>query len=244
VGHPRGAGNGHGNGNGARREAGADSSVVVAIGEKQAADVAPDSSHTGGVSSILPWKRPNDQLRVGYERVGVMLEALHAHFERQDRRVTQMNESLARVADTLEQLAVGQKTQGDCISSIAGAVEGARQHARTLSSSLGQLPSTMAAQAEAARALARHMDSAQAGQAQVVEGLNRFGTAVDTLRESGAAQVAALLRMRQRDEDQKEALTTFIREHNRRLLVAMCVTVACATVALAVGVLIILRAPG
>lgn len=238
---PSSNGNGHA-GRGENGENGShDSSVIVALGEKPAAGLT-NSTHDHGISAILPWKKPGlERLRDDYGRVLNLLDSLQTHFERQDRRSEQMNDVLARIAGAMDDFAAAQRVQGESIASIAGAVDAARQTAKSLSGALGQMPASMAAQAEAVRAIARQMESAHATEAQMVESLQRFGVAVDTLRESGAAQVGALQRMRQRDDEHQEALKGFIKDQNRRMLFVLTAAVLSAAAAVAVGVVILLR---
>jgi len=208
----------------------------------EATAVEPRRAFTGA-ATLLPWRRPSvEQLQEGYQRVSRMLEAMQDHFERQDRRAEQMTESLTRVARTLEQLAEAQRSQGECIAAIATNVDAAGKHAGALSSALNQMPASLQAQAEAVRAIARQMEASQETDIQLVTSLQRFGVAVDALRESGAAQFDALQRLNERGADDKDALQAFIRDQNRRFLFALLGLGAVIVAGLSLATALLLRA--
>jgi len=164
-----------------------------------------------------------DQLRDGYDRVLEVMDAIQAHFERQDHRAEQMSQSVERVASTLERLAETQSVQRDALASISTQVDAARKHASTLSATLMEMPASMHAQAEMVRAIAKRLEVSQETDVQLVGSLERFGAAVDALRESTSAHVATLHRMQASDSDMKESLKGVIREQGKRFFAAMVV---------------------
>lgn len=200
------------------------------------ADVLDEKPQPERPNFIAPWTRRSaslDQLRDGYDRVVRMMDAMSQHFERHDRRAEQMTESVIRMAGTLEKLAESQRLQGEFIQTIAKGVDAAGRTTGALSNTLGQLPATLTAQAEAMRAVARQMETSQQTESQLVHSVQRFGLAVDTLRESGAVQVETLQRLHAGDHEQREALKGFIREQSRRFIwvIAIAATLGLLTVA-------------
>jgi hypothetical protein len=153
------------------------------------------------------------------DRVLELMDAMQQHFEKQDRRAEELAESVNRVGEYLERLADAQRAQGDCIATIANQVSAAGRHTARLSETLADLPSSLSAQAQVARNIARQMESSQQTDRELTTSLQQFGTAVDALRESGTVQVQTLQKLHAAGQQQTDALQTFIKEQNRRFLI-------------------------
>ncbi|HMQ15756.1 MAG TPA: hypothetical protein PKC49_07260 [Phycisphaerae bacterium] len=162
----------------------------------------------------------------GYERVIQLMDAMRTHFDKQDRRAEELAASVERVATTLDRLAEAQQAQNQHMSSVAENVRQAREHAATLTSSLRDVPASIQAQSELARLLARHVESASQTDGQLIKSLQHFGSAAESLRDTGAAQFEALQRLYVTDQEQKQTLVTFVREQNRRFLIGALIAAA------------------
>ncbi len=158
-----------------------------------------------------------------------LVDAMQDHFHRQDARALELAGSLDRLGGTLEQLAQTQRSQGDYLKAIAGHSETAARNACAATDTLGRIPDSLLAQAEAIRTVARQVELSQESDRQFIESLQHFGQAVNTLGSAGTAQVEALQRMSAAQVSQHDALVAMAREHNRRFLV----------VVIALGVLVI-----
>ena len=174
-----------------------------------------------GGSGFFPWqkrrRREAAEMRDRQTRFMELLDALKTHFEAQDRRGEQLNNSLASVASTLETIASSQQTQTRSISTIAQHSENAARHAAALLATTVELPASLQAQAEAVRSVARRLEAGQATDAQLVFSLQHFGQAVDSLHQAGSLQVETLQRLHQTDERHHEQFRALIRSQNRRV---------------------------
>ena len=171
-----------------------------------------------------------------YERVAELMDAMQTHFERQDRRAEELRGSVDRVAIILERLAETQRAQGESIGTIASRVHRASDDTARLAVTLSEVPATLAAQAEVVRAISHRMQASHETDTQMVMSLQRFGSAVDSLRESGSVQVETLRRLHAAEQDQKETLRALIREQGRRFL--LVAGVAGVVVLAALGALV------
>lgn len=170
------------------------------------------------VASLLPWTRRQrsiEQLREGYERVLELMDAMHGHFEKQDRRAEELTAGVDRIGGTLVQLADAQRAQGECIASIAARVNDAAKYSASLSTMLLEMPASLQAQTEAIRMVAREMEATRAADAQF---LQHFSQATDALHDAGTAQVETLQRLHDAGQHQKDALQLFVRSQTRLLL--------------------------
>lgn len=179
-------------------------------------------------SEAAPMPRPGGWLirSSAQQRVAELMDAMQTHFERQDLRAQALAAAVDRVASTLERLGESQRAQGECIAAIADQVSGASAHVAALSAFLRELPGSVHEQAQALHQLARQMESARQIDVQMVQSVERFGSAIDALRQSGAAAVQTLERLHEAEREQTQSFRSFIREQNRRFLVATIVVAA------------------
>jgi hypothetical protein len=186
------------------------------------------------------WRRAARGAPVGEAALCVLelAQALQQHFEQQDRRSAELGDALNRVSGMLAQLGEVQRGQGEYLRLVAEHTEAASKNATALTTTLGRMPESLMAQAEAIRTVARALEVAQEADTQLMHSLQQFGRAVDTLGASGTAQVDALQRLSAAQQEQHRAFTALVREQSRRFLVLLAV-VGVLTVA-AVVVLVIL----
>ena len=201
----------------------------------------------GGDHPTRWWRRSarSVQVREVSLRVVELAQALKQHFEQQDQRAAEVGRSLNRVSGILEQLADAQRGQGEYLRSIAEHTEAAGKNASALTATLGRMPESLMAQAEAIRTVARSLELAQEADTQLMHSLQQFGRAVDTLGSSGTAQVDALQRLSAAQQEQHQAFAALVREQGRRfmaLLAVVGVLAVAATVVLVV--LLVARATG
>lgn len=203
--------------------------------EHPAGDGPQQAGHDGNGHALASARRGWLTRSGDHERVMQLVDAMHAHFERQDRRSEELAVSVDRVASTLSRLAEAQQVQSDHLSSMVGHVCQTREHAAALAASLREMPASIQSQAELARLVGRHMESAGRTNGQLVDSLQRFGQAAETLRDSGAAQFETMQRLHASDQEQRQTLVTFIHVQNRRFLVGAVIAAA-----LGIGTLITL----
>jgi chromosome segregation ATPase len=208
----------------ANRDDGDGNGVALAIEPVDAARENGGDRGNGAspIASLLPWVRRGrslKQLDERYQRVVDLMDAMRIHFEKQDCRAEELTTGVDRVGRTLEQLAATQRSQGECVASIAARVEGVAKHSAGLSAMLLKVPASLQAQADAVRAVAREMEAARAADAQLVSSLQQFSQAADSLRNAGTVQVEALQRLHDAGAQQKESLQIFVRQQTRLLLV-------------------------
>jgi chromosome segregation ATPase len=196
--------------------------VVVAVEPAREDNGAAGNGASSSVASLLPWVRRNrslQQLDERYQRVVELLDTMRDHFERQDQRAEELTAGVGRLGNTLEQLVVTQRTQSDCIASIATRTDEAVRHSSGLVTMLHEMPASLQAQAEAVRSVARQMEANREADAQLVSSLRQFGQAADSLRDAGAAQTQTLQRLHTSGAKQEESLQTFVRSQTRLLLI-------------------------
>ncbi len=177
-------------------------------------------------------------------RVYELAGAMQQHFRQQDQRAVELAGSLDRVGGILEQLASSQKAQGDYLRTIAERTDVASKHAAALTETLSRMPDSLMTQAEAIRTVARQLEVSQESDTQLMHSLQQFGRAVDTLGESGTAQVQVLHKLNTAQREQHEALTTLVREQSRRFVVVLAIASVVAVAGLAalgVTLLLVLR---
>jgi hypothetical protein len=165
------------------------------------------------------WGRSYRQLDARYQRVVELLDLMGVHFERQDQRSTELAAGVDRLGSTLEQLAGAQRTQSECVASIAARVDEAARHSAALSTVIREMPAALQAQAQAVRAISQQMEAARDADAQLVSSLHQFGRAADALRDAGSVQTAALQRLHHASEEQADSLQAFVRSQTRLLLI-------------------------
>ncbi|MFN0137647.1 MAG: hypothetical protein ACKVS9_16200 [Phycisphaerae bacterium] len=195
----------------------------------------------GSLSDWLPWPRKRasvNELREGYARMLELLDAVRGHFDSQDRRSAELNGSIQQIAGTLEQLAQHQRSQGSHIATMAGQIDAVGRASGPLIAGLIELPASLQSQADAVRSVAKRLETAHAEQAQVVDALSRFGDAGETLRQSGEAQVNALSRLHAGSQQLQDALTSAIKQQNRRITLLVAIVGGIGLVMLA-GMLVL-----
>jgi len=203
-------------------------------------------SETPSRTTRLPWLRRQPgtpHLPETYQRLVGLMDSMQEHFKKQDERAEQLNGSVGRVANMLEQLTEAQRGAGERIHSIAQQVDAAGKYTAALSDALCQMPATMQAEAEAIRSVAQQLEVAHEADTQLMHSLQQFGHAVDSLRKSGTAQVETLERLHAAERGQHEVLTDLIRAQGRRFLVVMIVAAVLglgALMALAVTLALVL----
>jgi len=182
------------------------------------------------------------QVREASQRMVELAQALQDHFRRQDERGVALAGSLEHMGSVLEQLADSQRSQSDCLQTIAEQTESAGRHAAALSETLSRVPDSLFSQAEAIRTVARQLELTQESDTQLMHSLQQFGKAVDTLGSSGTAQVEALQRLNAAHREQQAVLTNLVREQGRRFLIVFVVGSILAVAALvALGVSLVLQ---
>jgi len=187
---------------------------------------------TSAAASLLPWNRRQkslEQLRAGYERLLELVDAMHTHFNRQDRRAEELAAGIDRIGNTLVQLAETQRAQGECIAVIADQVDQAAKHSAKVATTLLELPAAVQAQTEAVRLVGRQMEAAREADARFLE---HFSQAAESLRTVGSAQVELLQRLHETSTRQREAWESFARGQTRLLL-----TITVVVVVLGLGVI-------
>lgn len=221
----------------------------IAVGDAPSVDLPPHAVEEGPPArsrfNLLRLGRDNgvDRLRGAYERVVETLDSLERHFEQRDQRSAELGAALGSVAQTLEHLVEAQRAQGANVQTIARRVEALTGVAIPLTETLARLPASVQVQTEAVRTLLKRIDAQQEFGQQLTASLERFGSAAETLRTSGDAQVETLRRLGEQQREQQSALGGLLREQSRRFTISLIVTAAVAVCACAtLAVWVILRA--
>lgn len=154
-----------------------------------------------------------EQLRDGYQRVLVMMDALTQHFDKQDRRAEELGAALNRLGEVLQHMAESQRSQGEHVSAIARQADAV---GRPLSEALSRMPASLQAQTDAVLSLLRQLESSQSAESQLTDSLTRFGTAIESLNSASAAQVQTLQRMNEAQHNRETLLADLIRQQGRR----------------------------
>lgn len=180
------------------------------------------------------WRRPpRAPAREASLKLTELADAMEEHFRRQDQRAAELAGWLERMGGTLERLAAAQQAQGEFLRSIAGHAEAASKHSAALATTLGRVPESLLAQAEAIRTVARQLEIGHEADNQLMHSLQQFGRAVDTLGSSGTAQVEVLQRLSNAQGQQHEAFAGLVREQGRRFLALAVIAAVLALAALA-----------
>lgn len=213
--------------------------VARPVSKNRNASVDRDLGGSNGGWFSWGKKRPSvSELREGYARMLELLDAVRGHFDAQDRRSTELNGSIKQIAGTLEHLAHHQSTQGSHIASMSAQLDAVGRASGPLIAGLVELPASLQSQADAVRSVARRLEAAHAEQSQVVEALSRFGDAGETLRQTSEAQVNALARLHSGSQQLQDALTSAIRQQNRRITLLVAIVGGIGLVMLA-GMLVL-----
>ena len=231
-----------------------DSDAPPPDARREASAVATDEAPSGAASGSLelvagdaavPWWRRRQarqaQTREMSFRMLELAGALQQHFRQQDQHAVELAGSLDQLGGILEQLADAQRSQGECLRSIAENTKAADQRAAALTETLGRVPDSLVSQAEAIRTVARQLEVSQESDTQLMHSLQHFGQAVDTLGSSGTAQVEVLQQLNAAQREQHDSLTMLVRQQGRRfvLVVILAGILAIASLAaLIVGVLL------
>jgi hypothetical protein len=188
-------------------------------------------------NSATPWWRRRQVRQAQSQemalRVYELAGAMQQHFRQQDQRAAELAGSLDRVGGVLEQLAGAQRAQGEFLRSIAERTDVASKHAAALTETLSRMPDSLMTQAEAIRTVARQLEVSQESDTQLMHSLQQFGRAVDTLGESGTAQVEVLHKLNAAQRAQHDTLTTLVREQSRRFVIVLVVASLVAVAGLA-----------
>ena len=207
-----------------RRDGAAMTNSEEIANEENGPDAAANDAATPGLLARLGRREPSvSQMRDGYQRIVETLDGLQDHFKNQDQRAEQLGEHVAQMVNRLEQLADTGRTQQDHIRSIADNVNQAGVHTAAISESLSQLPTLLQGEAEAVRSMVRHMEVSQESDTQLMHSLQKLSQAVDALSAAGAAQIQTLERLDGAGREQKEALTTLVREQTRRFMIIIVI---------------------
>lgn len=203
--------------------------------QRDPADAAP-LAH-GESAAPTPWWRRRQakqaQAREMSLRMMELAGAMKQHFHQQDERAARLAAALERVGGTLQQLADVQGSQGEHLASMVTHAEHSSKHAAQMTETLGRLPDSLVAQAEAIRSVGRQLEVGQEADTQMMHSLQHFGRAVDTLSSSGTAQVEVLQQLTTAQRQQQEALSTLMRAQSRRQLMIMIIATALSLIGLA-----------
>jgi hypothetical protein len=226
-----------------------DGNTAVARSEPrlESGDTNPAPLSTGShPPGLLWWRGPQRgaQVREVSLRLVELAHAMQEHFHQQDQRAAELAGALQRVGGILEQLADSQRSHGDYLRAIAEQTETAGKTASALTATLGRMPESLLAQAEAIRTVARSLEISQEADTQLMHSLQQFGRAVDTLGSSAGAQVDILQRLNAAQQEQHQAFTALVREQSRRFLAVFAVVVVVAVAALAGLVAMLVWRPG
>jgi chromosome segregation ATPase len=203
------------------------------------------ASAPGGGWSTLRRQPSRRELGERYQRVLELMDAMHTHFEKQDERAGQLTASVQQVAGALNELIGAQQAQGASLRTVADRVVAVSTHAAALSETLSELPGSLHAQAEAVQSLGRRLEIAQEADHRVANSLGDLGHAVDTLRTASTSQVEALRQLHAREQEQREALGSLVRDQSRRFLIIIIVAAIlaiCALAAMGITLAMVLRA--
>lgn len=186
--------------------------------------VQPDIEDSSPLSMRRFRRRPNSaDLQQRYERVGQLLDSLSEHFDVQDQRSKELGEAVARMADVFEQLPEAQRTQADCMQSIASHLSTSNRQSSEMKDTLARVPSAIQAQADAIQAVSRQMGVSSKTDMQMVGALQRLSRVVGALGVASRAQIDSLKRMEAETTEQRAALTDIVRDQNRWMVVALVI---------------------
>lgn len=189
--------------------------------------------------SNVPWWRRRSvrqaQSREMALRMFELAGAMQQHFRRQDERARELSGALQHLGGVVEQMASFQQSQTESLKTVADQSTTANKHAAKLADQLSRVPDSLVTQADAIRAVARHLEISQEADTQLMHSLQQFGRAVDTLGSSGSAQVEVLQTLNNSQREQHDALTALVREQGRRFIWVM--VLAALAVALGIGAL-------
>lgn len=169
----------------------------------------------------------------GHERLVSLVNAMKAHFERQDKRFDHLTASVDRVATYLEQLPEAQRRQGDCMNSIAAHLETANRQSSELKDTLARVPSSIQAQAEAIQAVSHKIETSNDADAQLVGSLQSLGEVVESLSRAGSDQAETMRRMKTESDEHKQALVSMIKAQTVRFTATLIVAGVLGSVAVA-----------
>lgn len=186
--------------------------------------VRPDIEDASPLSLRRFRRRPSSaDLQERYERVGRLLDSLSEHFDVQDQRSKELGDAVSRMADVFEQLPEAQRTQADCMQSIASHLSTSNRQSSEMKDTLARVPSAIQAQAEAIHAVSRQMGASSKTDTQMIAALQRLSRVVGALGIASRTQIDSLKRMEVETTEQRAALADIVRDQNRWMVVALVI---------------------
>ena len=137
------------------------------------------------------------------------------------------------MADVFEQLPEAQRTQADCMQSIASHLSASNRQSAELKDTLARVPSSIQAQAEAIHAVSRQMAASSKTDTQIAGALQRLSRVVNALGIASRTQIDSLQRMQADAHEQRVALADVVRGQNRAFQIALIVSGAVSVGAVA-----------
>ncbi len=181
------------------------------------------------------------QMRIGYQRMLELMDAMEEHYRRQDERGAQFAEQFGALQGDLGRLAESGRDQQSHIGAIAETVHRAGQHTAAMSTAIAQIPQLLQTEAEAVRSMARQVEITQEAHTQLMYSLQKLGQAVEALNSSSSAQVQTLERLHSEQRDQRSELSALARQQWHRFVAVTVVAGVVVLASLSVLVIVLLR---
>ncbi len=177
------------------------------------------------------------KLQEGYEKITQVVEDVQRHLATQGERSERMCNSMEQLARAVSDLPGVARQQAGTLESIARQLERTTEGTQKLAEVVGDLPRTARLQSDAMTSIGRRLEMANEQSVMASQTMDKLGSAISTLGQSGNTQAEVMTRMHEKIAAQDEMLARLVSRQSRRFTMLFVVTVVLAAAAVTFGVI-------
>lgn len=201
----------------------------------------PEGGSAGSDRPLGRWNRREQalqQLQDGYQRVADLVDAIHKHMAEQGVRSDRIAASLDQLAHSIGDLPGAAREQTHTLEAIATHLEMTTSRTQQLADCIRELPAAMKSQGDATTGVIRQLEVANESSVQMNHTMQSLGQSIDTLHNSGRAQVDLLRKFQLESAERENRLAEVIAQQQRRFtwLFVTAMTLAAGSI---VGILLL-----
>lgn len=157
------------------------------------------------------------RLEDGYVKLTGLVDSIHKHLETQDERTRQIADALSQLAQTLGPFPEAAQAQQAQLAAMADQLESSNARFARWDATVSQIPNLADAQRETLRVFGEQVEITRLTHEQVVQSMEGFGNAVNSLGQAFSASVETLKGLQQSVTSRDDRLGTLLAEQNQKL---------------------------
>ncbi|GMU21923.1 MAG: hypothetical protein AMXMBFR13_20110 [Phycisphaerae bacterium] len=194
-------------------------------------EVEPEAPADRASGPLARWTKRDQTLAAlqeGYEKVTRVIEEIQNHLVTQADRSDRMCTALEQLARSMSDAPAMGREQVAMLEQIAARLETTNARTQQLADAVSELPKAARTQSDTLNGVSRQLEMANEQAVVASQNMDRLGTGIRALGETGQAQADLLRQMAVRTAEHENQIARLVSRQDKRFLMLFIVTIILA----------------